>query len=357
MPSVAPDALHRFAVALFVAAGATPEDAEAVAAHLVDANRCGHDSHGVVRAPGYLRAIAEGRTIPGAELRLERDDGATATLDGGWNFGQLVAARAMELACERARARGVAVVIAYRSAHGGRLGAYVEQAAAAGLIGVVMANNHGASARVAPFGGATARLATDPMAFGLPTDDPAAPVVLDIATSVVAEGKVRVARNAGREVPDGWLLDSAGQPSNDPAALYSDPPGALLPLGGEAGHKGFGLALVVEALAGALSPAGATRPTDGRPDAQRGGNALFVMAIDPERFAGRQAFEASLGGLTREVRQPPFAGGVSEVLLPGEPERRARRERAAAIPLDDGTWAQLGEAAAALGVAPPEPAE
>ena len=351
MPSLAPDVLARFAAALFVAAGAPPEDAEAVAAHLVDANRCGHDSHGVVRAPGYLEAIADGHTVPGAELRIERDDGATATLDGGWGFGQLVAARAMQLACERARAHGVAVVLAYRSAHVGRLGAYVEQAAAAGLIGVVMANNHGASARVAPFGGAAARIATDPMAFGLPTDDPAAPVVLDMATSVVAEGKVRVARNAGRAVPEGWLLDAAGRSSTDPAALYADPPGALLPLGGEAGHKGFGLALVVEALAGALSPAGTTRP-----GAERGGNALFVMAIDPERFAGRAAFEASLGGLARDVRRPPFREGASEVLLPGEPERRARRERAAAIPLDDGTWAQLVEAAAGLGVAPPEPA-
>jgi uncharacterized oxidoreductase len=348
MPSVTPDRLTRFAAALFVAAGAPPADAEAVAEHLVDANRSGHDSHGVVRAPAYLQAIAEGRTVPGAELRLERDDGATAILDGGWNFGQLVAARAMALACERARAHGVAVVLAYRSAHVGRLGAYVEQAAAAGLVGVMMANNHGAGAQVAPFGGVARRLATDPMAFGMPTDDPDAPIVLDMATSVVAEGKVRVARNAERAVPEGWLLDGAGQPSAEPAALYGDPRGALLPLGGEAGHKGFGLALVVEALAGALSPAGTTRP-----DFERGGNALFVMAIDPQRFAGREAFEASLGGLGREVRQPPFREGASEVLLPGEPERRSRLDRATAIPLDDGTWAQLEEAASALGVALP----
>jgi len=124
----------------------------------------------------------------------------------------------------------------------------------------MMANNHGAGAQVAPFGGVARRLATDPMAFGMPTDDPDAPIVLDMATSVVAEGKVRVARNAERAVPGGWLLDGAGRPSAEPADLYGDPRGALLPLGGEAGHKGFGLALVVEALAGALSPAGTTRP-------------------------------------------------------------------------------------------------
>lgn len=350
MHSIAPVPLREFVAALFVAAGAASDDAEAVAAHLVDANLCGHDSHGVVRAPAYLRAIAEGRTIPGAELRLERDDGQTAVLDGGWNFGQIVARRAMELACERAHLHGVAIVISYRSAHAGRLGAYVERAAAAGLLGIVMANNHGSSSRVAPFGGATARLATDPMAFGFPTDDPATPIVLDIATSVVAEGKVRVAHNAGHALPEGHLLDATGRPTTDPAALYASPPGALLPLGGEAGHKGFGLALVVEALAGALSPAGTTRP-----DAEYGGNSLFMMAIDPERFVGQSAFGASLGELAREVRRPPFREGVDEVLTPGEPERRTRLQRAGGIPLDDGTWAQLREAAAESGIVPPEP--
>ena len=215
-----------------------------------------------------------------------------------------------------------------------------------------MANNHGASARVAPFGGTRARLATDPMAFGLPTDDPTAPMVIDIATSVVAEGKVRVARNAGRTVPDGWILDAEGQPSNEPAALYSDPPGALLPLGGNAGHKGFGLALVVEALAGALSPAGTTRPKP-----EHGGNSLFVMAIEPQRFVGRRAFVTSLGDLTHEVKRPPFREGTSEVLLPGELERRIRRERTNAIPLDDDTWAQLKRVAAVHSVALPKIAD
>ena len=345
---VEPGALERFAGVLFRAAGAPAADAAAVARHLVDSNLCGHDSHGVVRAPGYLRAVSEGRTVPGAPLRLERDDGVTALLDGGWNFGQVVASRAMELACERARERGVSVVVAHRSAHAGRLGAYVEQAARLGLIGIVMANGHGGSPRVAPFGGAGARLATDPMAFGLPTDNPGAPLVLDMATSVAAEGKVRVARNAGRALPEGYLLDAAGGPTTDPAALYTSPPGALLPLGGEAGHKGFGLALVVEALAGALSPAGTTRPGGGR-----GRNALFVMALDPERFSGRAAFEAALGGLAREVSGPPFREGSPGVLLPGEPERLARAERASGIALDEETWAQLEEAASEAGVALP----
>ena len=348
MRVVEPGALERFAASLFAAAGAPEADASAVARHLVDSNLCGHDSHGVVRAPAYLAAVSEGRTVPGAPLRLERDDGATALLDGGWNFGQVVAARAMEIACERAREGGVSVVLAHRSAHAGRLGAYVEQAVGRGLIGIVMANGHGGSARVAPFGGAGARLATDPMAFGLPTDDPEAPIVLDMATSVAAEGKVRVARNAGRALPEGYLLDASGRPTTDPSALYTSPPGALLPLGGEAGHKGFGLALVVEALAGALSPAGATRPAGGR-----GRNALFVMAIEPERFSGRAAFGAALGELAREVSGPPFREGSSGVLLPGEPERRARAERASGIALDEETWSQLAGAASAAGVALP----
>ena len=348
MPVAGPAALERFVRSLFVAAGVPDADARVVSAHLVDANLCGHDSHGVVRAPPYLRAVAEGRIVPGAELRLERDGGATALVDGGWNFGQIVAARAMEIACERAEEGGVSAVAVRRSAHAGRLGAYVEQAAGRGLVGVAMANGHGGSARVAPHGGSQARLATDPMAFGLPTGDPGSPLVLDMATSVVAEGKVRVARNAGQTLPEGYLLDAAGEPTTDARDLYTSPPGALLPLGGEAGYKGFGLALVVEALAGALSGAGTTRP-----GARGGSNALFVMAIDAGRFAGRDAFRRELTELARSARTPPLREGA-EVLLPGEPERRARAARAGGIPLDERTWGELERAAREAGVASPK---
>ena len=255
------------------------------------------------------------------------------------------------MAIAKARASGVGIAVAHRSAHAGRIGAYGEQAARAGLIAIACVNVHGGGRLVAPFGGAERRLATNPIVFAAPTEDPERPFVLDLATSVGAEGKVRVARNRGVQLPPGWILDGAGRPSTEPWDLYGgDPPGsrtpgALLPVGGPVGHKGFGLSMAVELLAGALTPAGATRPDGGGR-----GNGIFVLAIDPERFVGLGPFEESLSALVEYVKQPPYAEGFDEVLTAGEPERRRRTERmASGIELDDATWRQVGAAAASVG--------
>ena len=350
MRPVDADALREYVQRIFVAAGAPEPDAACVAAHLVESNLKGHDSHGVVMAAGYLQSIRDGLTNPGAEPLTEQETETTALIDGGWNFGQVVARHAMVVAIRKAKRAGVGIAVAYRSAHAGRLGAYVEQATAEGLIGVAMANNHGASHLVAPFGGAERRLSTNPITFGFPTARPDEPFVLDMATSAAAAGKLRVALNSGERVPDGWLLDAEGEPSNDPADFYAEPRGMLLPVGGPAGHKGFGLSMVVEGLAGALSPAGTSRP-----DPPHGGNGLFTMAIDPERFGGLAAFAAAFSGLIEWVKRPPYRDGVDEVLTAGEPERRSQAEREAnGIPLDDATWQQLTDAAAIVGVSPPE---
>lgn len=349
MPNIDAATLRKYTASLFTAVDTSAAEARIVADHLVEANLLGHDSHGVIRAPAYLQGVKAGVFVPGAEVRIEREEASTALVDGGWNFGQVVARRTMEIAIAKARTAGVAVVIAHRANHVGRLGAYSEQAAAEGLIGVAMANNHGGGRLVAPFGGAERRLSTNPMTFAFPGAISDQPFVLDMATSVAAEGKMRVARNKGQQVADGWLLDAEGRPTNEPAGLYGPPPGAILPLGGAAGHKGFGLSMVVEGLSGALSPAGTSRA-----DARRGGNALFTMVIDPERFSGLAAFTASFAGLTEFVKQPPFSEGATEVLTAGEPERRSRAEREAnGIPLDDATWQQLAEAAESVGVTPP----
>ena len=349
MPVVDADALRDYVRRTFVAAGAPEEDAATVADHLVESNLKGHDSHGVIRVAGYLTAVQNGATKVGAEIRTEQKSDATALVDGGWNFGQVVARHTMGVAIESAARHGVGIAVAYRCTHVGRLGAYCEQAAAEGLIGIAMANNHGAGHLVAPFGGRERRLSTNPMAFGFPATDADAPFVLDMSTSVAPEGKVRLARNQGVEVPGGWLLDSDGRPTTDPGTLYEEPRGAILPLGGAAGHKGFGLSMVVEGLAGALSPAGTSRP-----DPERGGNGLFTMAIDPQRLGGLDPFSAAFGGLIDWVKQPPFQEGVTEVLTAGEPERLSQAEReASGIPLDDNTWRQLTDAGESVGVAPP----
>lgn len=354
MPTVEADALREYAQRIFVAARVPAAGATAVAEHLVEANLKGHDSHGVVRIPAYLQAVQTGRIEPEAEPRIEHETSTTAVVDGGWNFGQVVARFTMGVALAKAREHGVGIAVARHCAHVGRVGAYGEQAAAEGMIGIACVNNPGIGGIVAPFGGARARLSTNPMVFAWPTADPEAPFVLDMATSVAAEGKVRVARNKGAELPPNWILDREGRASRDPADLYPDEPGgprgALLPLGGTEGHKGFGLAMVVEGLAGALSGAGSTRPgSEGR-----GGNGVFMMAIDPDPLAGGGAFRETFSEVVEWVKEPPYREGVEEVLTAGEPERRSQAERTAnGIPLDDATWRQIAEAAASVGVEPP----
>lgn len=355
MPVVAAGELTLWLAGVFEAAGAPPPDAAEVASHLVEANLTGHDSHGVIRASQYVQRAIEGRYRPGAPVRVERETATTAVVDGGWNFGQVVGRETMAIAVAKARAQGLGAAVARRSGHAGRIGAYGEQAAREGMIAIACVNLHGGGHLVAPHGGARRRLGTNPIVIAAPTADPEAPFVLDMATSVGAEGKVRVARNRGTRLEPGWIVDGEGRPSTDPLDLYGgDPPGsagtpgALLPLGGPVGYKGFGLSLAVELLAGALMPADATRPGD-----EVGGNALFMLALDPGRFAGRGPFERALSAVVEWVKQPPFAEGHDEVLIPGEPERRRKAERlAAGLDLDDATWRQLAGAASAVGAPP-----
>ena len=354
MPALPAGPLREYVERIFVAAGTPQEDAAAVAEHLVDANLKGHDSHGVIRVAGYLAGVEAGRIKPGAKPQVITDGPTTALVDGGWNFGQVVGRFTMALAIEKAREHGTGIAVARNSAHVGRVGAYGEQAVEAGMIGIACVNNPGIGGIVAPFGGARARLSTNPIVIAGPTADPDAPFVLDMATSVAAEGKVRVARNKGAALPEDWLLDREGQPSTDPADLYAveqgGPRGALLPLGGSEGHKGFGLSMAVELLSGALSGAGSTRPgTEGQ-----GGNGMFAMAIDPERFAGRKTAANILSGLIEWVKEPPYREGVDGVLIAGEPERMRKRERlAGGIELDDESWQQLIDAGSSVGVEPP----
>ncbi|MCC6238445.1 MAG: Ldh family oxidoreductase, partial [Dehalococcoidia bacterium] len=214
MPDVSPPELLDFVERVLVAGGASDADAPIVAAHLVEANLTGHDSHGVVRAAEYLQSMRTGIIEAGAPFAVEQDGEATALIDGGWNFGQVTARRAMRLALEKARTTGVGVVAGRRVAHVGRLGAYVEQAVDAGMIGLVMSSG---SPLVAAHGGVAPRLSTNPLAIGVPTADRDAPFVLDMATSAVAAGTVRLARGLEANLPEGWLLDLSGAPTTDPA--------------------------------------------------------------------------------------------------------------------------------------------
>lgn len=336
MPIVRFEPLHRAVTAAFTAVGVPGEEAAIVAEHLVEAELAGVTSHGVLRVPQYVEAIRQGRVIPGAGLAVLRQTPATAVLDGNGGFGQVMAQRAMETAMEMANRNGVGAVTLVHCSHTGRLGSYTEHAARHGLIGLMMVNAGGHGQWVAPFGGTAGRLGTNPLSIAVPTGLDF-PLVLDIATSIAPEGKVRALRTAGKPLPEGWVLAAEGRPTTDPADLYGPPRVALLPFGG---HKGFGLGLVVDVLAGILSGAGCC--TDPAAPLEGATDGVFLTAIQVEAFCPRPVFEQQVGQLIRHVKSCPPARGFGEVLIPGEPEarERARRQREG-IPISEGVWQTL----------------
>ena len=341
---VEPARLAEYTRAIFAAAGAPDAIAQRMAASLVEANLSGHASHGVIRIMQYLGDIREGRLDPRAEPTVLREGPAWALVDGKWAFGHEAARFAMARAVERARAAGVGLVTAVRCNHIGRIGEWVEQAAAARMIGMCCVAIGGPTASlVAPFGGAGRALSTNPIAIGAPRAG-GPPLVLDFATSVSPEGKVRVARDKGVQLPPGRLIDKDGNPSTDPNALYQG--GALLPVGE---HKGYALSAMTAVLSMALS--GADEPEMHGPGGESSGS--FFLAIDPTVFRSFEGYAASLERLADRLTAVPASPGAEAVLLPGDPEHRARAERARSISLPPATWDAIASEAAALGVPVP----
>ena len=350
MPKLPASTWNKFANAMFTAMGVPADEAARVAESLVDANLCGHDSHGLIRLVQYIDAIRDGRIVPGAPFTVVKETAGVLVVDGGKGLGQVQAHRLLQRLIPRAQALGLAAGTLKWCGHIGRLGEYAEVAAEhkMGLLATV--NSHGFGRGVAPPGGREARIGTNPLCLGAPTND--APVVLDIGTSVVAEGKVRVTLNKGQQTPPGWLLDSEGQPTTDPGVLYREPRGSLLPLGApQQGYKGFGIGLLLDMLVGGLS--GAPCSTPGHPNLSA--NAVLFVLFDIGQFAGTEHFLKEVSGLADNVRSCPRAEGVDEILLPGDPERRSKADRLkTGITVDDGTWDQLGNLAAKLKVQLPD---
>jgi LDH2 family malate/lactate/ureidoglycolate dehydrogenase len=330
--------LHDVARRLFVAAGTPVHIAETVAEILVNANLAGHDSHGVLRIPAYLRRIAEGQLAPAAEPERVRETAGMLLVDGHKGFGHYATRQAMAWAIEKARQTDVCCVSLIRHGHIGRLGEYAEQAARAGCISLVTTGAARPDGElVVPFGGLTGVLSTNPIAVGVPTGDDV-PFIMDFATSVVAEGKVQVARSRGAPLPEGWILDKAGRASIQPEDLYDG--GHLLPFGQ---HKGYGLGVLVSLLGGLGGEFDAGRQTM---------EGTFLQAINVEAFAPlatyRRAVRATLDGIKRAAPAP----GVSEVLVAGDPEARARAARLAeGIEVPEASYRQIREWAQRLQVA------
>lgn len=349
MPTVDVAALTEFSTRLLAAGGVGDDEAALVARSLVEANLRGHDSHGVMRIPYYLADVRQGNVHPGADFTIINETPTLVAADGHWGFGQTQAQRLTRRAIAKAHQSGMCVGTLIHSAHVGRLGEYCEMAAAEGLVSMVMVNTHGVARRVAPVGGRAPRLGTNPLAIGVPHGDE--PLILDFGTSATAEGKVRVKRIAGEKCPDGWLLDSDGHPTNDPNALYADPPGTIRPMGGDQAYKGFGLALMVEIFAGALSGGLCIREVP----PNQNGNCVFLQVLNPAQLGGADHVASEVRGLVGFIRDCPRCEGVDEILLPGDPERRVYHRRSIeGIPLDAGNWQELVKLAAELAVEPPE---
>ena len=326
--------------------GSEEAEVDAVVANLVEANLTGHDSHGIGMLPRYADAFLEGDLHPNTRLHTLLDGGALLRLDGGAGFGQVIGQEAMALGSERARAHGSCIVALGNSHHLGRIGAWAEQAAAAGLVSMHFVNVI-SRAIVAPFGGGDARFGTNPFCAGVPLAG-RAPIVLDFATSVIAQGKTRVAYNKGELLEPGCVIDDQGRDSREPRWTVVPPFGALLAFGG---HKGFGLALMCELLGGALAAGMTQRDHDS--SKKRVLNGMLSVLIDPARLGDRAAFEAEALAFVEWVKAaPPRAGAEGGVQVAGEPERAKRRQREAeGVPVDATTWDEILAAAARLGVA------
>jgi uncharacterized oxidoreductase len=348
---IAADALTRFAQSIIAAAGSEEAEAKEVATHLVEANLKGHDSHGVGVIPGYVRYVHEGHLRPNQHAKLVSEAGPIAVFDGQMGYGQVTAREATEWAIAKAKSIGAGIAALRNTHHVARVGTYGELAAASGLVSIHFVNVMLAPGRVAPFGGMVGRFGTNPVCitFPAPKDSEGGgkpPVVLDFATSRVAAGKLRVAMNEGKKLPPGYLIDAQGNESTDPAVFYRAN-GAMLPFGE---HKGSGLALACELMAGVLTGGGAMQaefPNHGIK------NGMFSIVLDPARFGDTGWMDREMATMISWVKSSPPRPGVDEVLIAGEPERKSREKRLkSGIPVDATTWKELVGAAQAAGVSP-----
>jgi len=335
---IAPDRLHAFVTAICRADGSAADEAKLIADHLVLANLFGHDSHGVGMIPHYIQNTGNGACVRNHHAKIERDNGAVIVVDGGAGYGQVIAKEAMDIGIERARKHGVCVVGLKNSHHIGRIGHWGEQCARAGLVSIHWVNVHGHKPLVAPFGGAEARFTTNPYCTAIPRKG-REPIVLDFATSQVAMGKVRVANNKKVQMDEGLLIDVNGFPTTHPGVMYNPPYGAILPFGL---HKGGGLAVICDLLAGALTGGRTHSPRTIKQNSTDIINNMLSIIIDPDSMGGTAFFEDEVDTFIDWVKSARPAPGVDEVLTPGEPERMRRADREKnGVPIDGTTWQQL----------------
>lgn len=331
---------------LIEAGGSSAGEAQVVSDHLVRANLYGHDSHGIGMLPFYCGSLDRGTLVPNQEPVLATDHGAILAFDGQRGYGQSVGRMAMEQALDRCRETGLVAMTLRNAHHIGRVGTYGEQALAAGFASIHFVNVTDHDPLVAPYLGREARFSTNPVCLAMPAAGVRDPILLDMATSRVALGKVRVAHNKGERMASKLLLDADGQRTDDPAVMFRRPQGALTTLGD---HKGYGLALFGELFGGLLSGGGTIQPGNER----RGGivNNMLTVILDPAKLVEGSYLETELGELVDYLKTTAAADERHPVLIPGEPERLSHAERSAhGIPVDVATWKQIGKGGELLGL-------
>ena len=339
MPLVEASRLVELVSAVMHASGCNRDEAATIARRLVDSNLVGHDSHGVMRVGKYLEWMRSGWVKPNQTPAVVFESDAIAIVDGNRGFGQVVGEFAGKLGTRKAAKIGIALVGLRNCGHLGRVGDWAELAAAEGQVSLHFLNTSGAQ-RVAPFGGSDRRLSTNPITIGVPVAG-AEPVIVDMTTSMAAEGKLMVALNRGERVPEGWIIDKRGRPTTEPKDFYDG--GALLTVGA---HKGSALSIVTDLLAGAISTGRSSDPQD---TVLR--NNMLSIYIAPAVYDTQGAVAAEVARFVEWVKASPPARPGASVLMPGEIERRTRTERARlGIPLDEKTYADLMAAAASVGL-------
>ena len=345
MPVVPSKDLEEFLTEALVKYGASKEVAHEVASHLVIAELEGHGSHGILRAPWYMEKIQKKEIVPDAPIEVERETPSSAIVNGNWGFGQPVAKFAMNLCIAKAEKQVVACIAVKNANHVGRIGHYTRMATDKSMVGMGAANLHGTSHCVAPYGGIDRRLPTNPISIAFPsgrTPD----FLMDMTSSVAAEGKLQLKRNRGEKVPEGWIIDYEGSSTQDPNTFYEEPKGALLPLGGISAHKGFALSMAIDGLCGGLSGTHCSNP-----EATRHGNACWFTAIRIDAFTSLEAFTENVGKLVDHVKSSRTLEGIEEIHMPGEPEHRSILKRTLeGVLLEEETWNRLCSKAKEVGV-------
>jgi len=334
MPKVAADRLARTAQRLLMAAGTSELEAAIVARHVIAANLAGHDSHGIIQIPGYVAAIQRGDIRPGAPFEIKQESPTTTVVDGNWGLGFAVSEQAMGVTIEKARLQNIAATTVVRQGHVGRLTDYPLMAAEAGMIGLMTADSGRGPKSVAPFGGREPRLGTNPICIAVPSNLDG-PFFIDMATSAVAAGKLAVAIQRGTSIPKGWVIDREGRAVTDPTAYRNG--GAILPLGGLVGHKGYGLSAMVEIFSGLLTGLGfGVEPTG------RHNDGCFMVVFRVEAFRPLEAFKQEVTEFAHYLTSTPPTEDVERVYYPGELEYlRTQQRQVDGIPLEEETWQRL----------------